>query len=589
MRVLVLGGISSGKSKVAEAFVAGAGNVRYIATAATGDDDPEWELRVAAHRQRRPADWSTEEIGAEPERLTSILAEAKPDEAVLVDDLGGWLTALLDRSLVPDAADLASAVRDCQAARLVLVSPEVGLSIVPANEAGRLFTDAIGVANQAAAEACDGVVMVVAGQSTWLKGSGERAAPAPPSVAVRAAPARPVEAPAAAVGVPVAVGPAAEGGARIEPGLDLPMPDAEIAEAAGDRLETLDIAGTGLGALVPVVTFAAGTQGTEIPQPWRAVRVLLLHADHDGGVSAGDPPEASARRLAQAERGEGPLALLAGAAGADLATVRCAGRAAPIEAEDATTVDAVDEALGHGWRLAESAVDAGADLLVLASCGAGADAAAVAVAASTTGGEAAGLLGRVIGRGGTIDDSAWMTRCAAVRDALHRARHRDRDPRSILAILAGPDLAVATGILLGAVSRRTPVLIDGPVGIAAALVARDFGAQTRHWLLLSDHGGHPAVKMGADTLGTKPLLDLRLGLGEGAGALAALPILRSALTLAANLGEPPPAPVSLVDSPTAELPVVGPPPGATADTAVPDAITSDGAAPDTADDLRGEG
>ena len=65
-------------------------------------------------------------------------------------------------------------------------------------------------------------------------------------------------------------------------------------------------------------------------------------------------------------------------------------------------------------------------------------------------------------------------------------------------------------------TRQTPVLIDGPVGVAAGLLARDFGAQTRHWLMLPDAGGYPAVTLGAEVLGLTPIVDLRLGLGEGA-------------------------------------------------------------------------
>jgi NaMN:DMB phosphoribosyltransferase len=111
----------------------------------------------------------------------------------------------------------------------------------------------------------------------------------------------------------------------------------------------------------------------------------------------------------------------------------------------------------------------------------------------------------------------------------------------MLGMLGGADQSVATGIILGAVARRTPVLLDGPVGVAAALVARDFGSQTRHWLLLPDDGGHPAVRLGAEVLGVAPVLDLKLGLGEGATALAALPLLRSALTLAATMPATTPA------------------------------------------------
>ncbi|MBQ1015144.1 nicotinate-nucleotide--dimethylbenzimidazole phosphoribosyltransferase, partial [Micromonospora sp. M51] len=95
--------------------------------------------------------------------------------------------------------------------------------------------------------------------------------------------------------------------------------------------------------------------------------------------------------------------------------------------------------------------------------------------------------------------------------------------------------AVATGVLLGATARRVPVLLDGPVGLAAGMVSRDLAGQARHWCLLADHGGHPAVRLAADVLGLTPLLDLRLDLGEGANALVALPLLRSVLALAAAL------------------------------------------------------
>jgi adenosyl cobinamide kinase/adenosyl cobinamide phosphate guanylyltransferase/NaMN:DMB phosphoribosyltransferase len=627
-RFLVLGGIRSGKSgfaeRLVEQLVAGSAGVRYVATAAPRDDDPEWEARIAAHRARRPSTWATEELGTDPGRLISLLAEAKPDDALLIDDLGGWLTATLDvaggwaESPPPDGDDLreapepaptpggslAAAVRACPAALLVLVSPEVGLSVVPATVAGRVFADGIGEVNQAVATECDAVALVVAGQPTWLK-SGPEAAPrrAAPTTGPAAAPtagpvltpatglastaamaaatATPAEAPAEAAAQPAeaaattpAEAPAEPAEATAEPaeataepaagavswadaetaalpvigvgaaaaadtgpiavGMTLPMPDDDAAAAAGERLSTLAFAGSGLGALAPIVRFAAGTQGQPVPRPWPSVRMFLLHADHDGGVSAGDSPAASAARLEAVERGEGAWALLAGAAGVGVQTVRCPGSGAAIEYADALRESDVETALRYGWQLAESAVDAGTDLIVLGASGAGADAAAVALIVTATSGEVAALLGPVIAPGGRIDDVAWMRRCAAVRDALHRVRSRARDPQTVLGMLGGADHAVAAGLLLGAVSRRTPVLLDGPVGIAAALIARDFGAQTRHWILVPDTGGHPAVRLGAEVLGATPVLDLKLGIGEGATALAALPLLRSALALAAS-------------------------------------------------------
>ncbi|MDG4796447.1 bifunctional adenosylcobinamide kinase/adenosylcobinamide-phosphate guanylyltransferase [Micromonospora sp. WMMD1082] len=579
--LLVLGGIRSGKSEFAESLVAGAATVRYVATAGAGDDDPEWAARLAAHRARRPETWRTEETASDPRRLADVIATAGPDETLLVDDLGGWVTVLLDPAHQPadDTAtidELAAAVRSCPA-RLVLVSPEVGLSLVPTTPLGRAFTDALGAVNRAVADACDAVVLVVAGQPCRLKpaaaeptpgtvrltpatvglgpagtgatvpaqvgptgtqpvnGSGPELPESPP-VTTPEMPTAPAPDSPASTGwtAPTMALPVAATGLVIQPGMQLPMPDEYAGPQAVERLATLDMPGTGLGVLEQVVSFAAATQGTPTPAPWRSVRVLLLHGDHAGGVAAGTVAGESARRAEQARAGQGVLARLAAESGAGLQVVD-APAAAPIEHDAALSVEEVESALRYGWRLAEEAADAGVQLLVLAACGAGTEATAAAVLAATAGAEPPAVLARVVGGGGEIDDVAWMARCAAVRDALHRTRRSARDARDVLAELGGGDVAVATGILLGATARRTPVLLDGPVGVAAAMVSRDLAGQARHWCLLADHGGHPAVKLAADVLGLTPLTELRLDLGEGANALTVLPLLRSVLALAATL------------------------------------------------------
>ncbi|WDZ84454.1 bifunctional adenosylcobinamide kinase/adenosylcobinamide-phosphate guanylyltransferase [Micromonospora cathayae] len=630
--VLVLGGIRSGKSEFAESLVAGAATVRYVATATGADlDDAEWAARIEAHRSRRPETWTTEETADEPRRLADVIASAQPHETLLVDDLGGWVTVLLDPVHQPaddtaTIAELAAAVRSCPA-RLVLVSPEVGLSLVPTTPLGRAFTDALGAANRAVADACDAVALVVAGQPCWLKpgaplpgvpgpalapaaegqtvaaagpaGSGHRPAgpadgPIAPgdgvaashqgaashgvgasagshgaSVPAQAGPSGPdalvstttpttgparvtadiapgavlpdvltpsaPSAPEPAVGwaAPTMALPMVATGLVIQNGMELPMPDDYAGPQAVDRLATLDLPGSGLGVLERVVGFAAATQATPTPRPWSQVRVLLLHGDHEGGAAAGSVPGESARRAAQARAGVGVLARLAAENGATLQVVD-APTAAPMEDGPTLTADQVESALRYGWRLAEEAADVGVQLLVLAACGAGTEAAAAAVLAATAGAEPPAVLGRVI-VDGAVDDHAWMIRCAAVRDALHRTRRSSRDAKAVLAELGGGDLAVATGILLGATARRIPVLLDGPVGVAAGMISRDLAGQARHWCLLPDHGGHPAVRLAADVLGLNPLLDLRLDLGEGANALAALPLLRSVLAMAAVL------------------------------------------------------
>ncbi|OLO98646.1 adenosylcobinamide kinase/adenosylcobinamide phosphate guanyltransferase [Mycolicibacterium porcinum] len=174
MRTLVLGGIRSGKSQWAEAAVARtAGDgvpVRYVATGPAADRDPAWADRVGAHQLRRPAHWLT----VETRDLAADLGET-PDIATLVDDIGGWLTATMDRvgawtgALVASEVDALVGAVDAFTAPLVLVSPEVGLTVVPATEAGRRFADELGTVNQRLAAVCDRVVLVVAGQPLTVK------------------------------------------------------------------------------------------------------------------------------------------------------------------------------------------------------------------------------------------------------------------------------------------------------------------------------------------------------------------------------------------------------------------------------------
>ena len=174
MRTLVLGGIRSGKSRWAESAIAdstGAGErVRYLATGAPPDDDADWSARVAAHRARRPSHWETIET-------VEVATELRSDAATptLVDDIGGWLTAMMDRrdawttgAFDTDVADLIEAV-DAYPSPLALISPEVGLTVVPPTVAGRRFADELGTLNQRLAQACDRVVLVIAGQPLTVK------------------------------------------------------------------------------------------------------------------------------------------------------------------------------------------------------------------------------------------------------------------------------------------------------------------------------------------------------------------------------------------------------------------------------------
>ncbi|MCG8429507.1 MAG: bifunctional adenosylcobinamide kinase/adenosylcobinamide-phosphate guanylyltransferase [Chromatiales bacterium] len=170
MRELILGGARSGKSALAERLAQESNrSVTYIATATAGD--AEMQQRIAQHQQRRPADWQLVE---EPIRLADILQqEASESRCLLVDCLTLWLTNLLladDQTLFDEQRALLLEALPQLPGRILFVSNEVGLGIVPMGELSRRFQDEAGRLNQAMATGCDRVIFTVAGLPQVLKG-----------------------------------------------------------------------------------------------------------------------------------------------------------------------------------------------------------------------------------------------------------------------------------------------------------------------------------------------------------------------------------------------------------------------------------
>ncbi|WP_159840312.1 bifunctional adenosylcobinamide kinase/adenosylcobinamide-phosphate guanylyltransferase [Nocardia sp. CY41] len=171
---LVLGGARSGKSTFAEDLAVRAGGpVRYLATAVPDPGDQDFAERIAGHRGRRPAGWSTVE-NADP---AEILTAPTPPVFTLIDDIGTWLTARIDArdawgaprgTISPDTDALVAAVA-AYTGDLVIVTPEVGMGVIPATRSGRLFRDEIGTLNQRLAQVCDEAFFVIAGLPVRLK------------------------------------------------------------------------------------------------------------------------------------------------------------------------------------------------------------------------------------------------------------------------------------------------------------------------------------------------------------------------------------------------------------------------------------
>jgi adenosylcobinamide kinase/adenosylcobinamide-phosphate guanylyltransferase len=179
--VLVLGGARSGKTGFAERLAMRAGETPlYLATAEALDE--EMRERVRLHRQQRHKRFSTLE---EPIALaTALKAAARSHDVILVDCLTLWITNLLGANLDVARAvdDLTAALRAIENSRIILVSNEVGLGIVPDNPLARMFRDLTGAAHQRLAEICTDVHFVVAGLPMTLKGERLTESAAPPLV-----------------------------------------------------------------------------------------------------------------------------------------------------------------------------------------------------------------------------------------------------------------------------------------------------------------------------------------------------------------------------------------------------------------------
>jgi nicotinate-nucleotide--dimethylbenzimidazole phosphoribosyltransferase len=305
-----------------------------------------------------------------------------------------------------------------------------------------------------------------------------------------------------------------------------------------------------LGRLAELGCWLAAAQGTCPPRPPARPRVVLVAADHGiaaAGVSA-YPSGVTARQVVAVRENTAPVSVLAPVAGASVRVVdvavdhdvdvdpapderyRVRAGSGRIDRADALTAEETERALSVGRGLADEEVDSGADLLVPGALGVGATTPASVLVAAIVGAEPVA----VVGRGSGIDDETWMRKAAAVRDALRRARPHVRDPLALMCVAGGADLAVLTGFLVQAALRRTPVLLDGLVVGAAALVADQLAPGAREWWLLAQRSPEPAMALAAEHLELPPLLDLRVRLEDGSGALAAVPLLPMAARLLAE-------------------------------------------------------
>jgi adenosylcobinamide kinase/adenosylcobinamide-phosphate guanylyltransferase len=172
MKVLVTGGVRSGKSFHAESLVLAAEHVTYVAPGPTADEDPDpdWVARIEAHQGRRPGHWGT----VETRDLAAAIADG--DDTLIIDCLGTWLASQVDEldgwntiqddwePLLMERVDEAVEALARTKRTVVLVTNEVGLGVVPERRSARVFRDLLGIVNQRFATECDEVHVVIAGR-----------------------------------------------------------------------------------------------------------------------------------------------------------------------------------------------------------------------------------------------------------------------------------------------------------------------------------------------------------------------------------------------------------------------------------------
>jgi nicotinate-nucleotide--dimethylbenzimidazole phosphoribosyltransferase len=326
-------------------------------------------------------------------------------------------------------------------------------------------------------------------------------------------------------------------------------PDTVAAAAARARQDTLTKPRGALGRLEDLSVWVSSCQGQCPPTQFQRARIVVFAGDHGvarSGVSA-YPPEVTAQMVANIAAGGAAINALADIAGATVRVVDLAVDADPLSSEigahkvrrssgDIATEDALTEqeardAIDAGRQIADQEVDGGADLLIAGDMGIGNTTAATVLVAALTGVEPVAA----VGYGSGIDDAGWARKTAAVRDALFRAEHVLANPIATLQCCGGADLAGIAGFCAQAAVRRTPVLLDGMVVTAAALIAEQLAPGARLWWQAGHRSTEPAHALALARLGLDPIVDLRMRLGEGSGAAVALPVLRAAVATLSSM------------------------------------------------------
>ena len=321
-----------------------------------------------------------------------------------------------------------------------------------------------------------------------------------------------------------------------------PLDPAAVA-AARARQDSLTKPRASLGALEDVSVQLAGLAGRcppPLPEPATVAVFAGDHGVHAQGVTPW-PQEVTAQMVANFAAGGAVINALAAQSGADVVVVDV-GVASDLESvpglvvrkvgrgthdmtrEPAMTRAEARAAIDVGIGVARDLVAGGMRCLLTGDMGIANTTPAAALIAVFTGAAPAD----VTGRGTGIDDATLTRKVGVVARALARHHPDPADPLGVLAAVGGFEHAALAGYVLGAAAARVPIVLDGVIACAAALAARALAPDTTAAMIAGHRSVEPGASVALAALGLTPLIDLRMRLGEGSGAMLALPIVQGA-------------------------------------------------------------
>ncbi|ADG82910.1 nicotinate-nucleotide--dimethylbenzimidazole phosphoribosyltransferase [Thermincola potens] len=323
----------------------------------------------------------------------------------------------------------------------------------------------------------------------------------------------------------------------------------ETMQAAWDRIDSLATPTRALGQLNNIAAQLAGIMGTPTPKIHKKC-VIIMGGDHgivDEGVSA-YPQEITVAMMMVFTKGGAGINCLSNHVGSDVIVVDIGVKGdtsvfpgviqrkirpgtANMAIGPAMTREEAIAAIEVGIEMANQQIDAGYDLLATGDMGIGNTTPSSTLLAAFTGLSPA----EVAGRGTGVDDEGLKKKINAIAKALEVNKPNPNDPVDVLSKVGGLEIAGLTGVILGAAAKKRPVIIDGFISSAAALVAAKISPLSVKYMIGSHCSAEQAHHIMLETIGLMPVLNLEMRLGEGTGAALTMPIVEAATKILTDM------------------------------------------------------